>query len=220
MSDVGSPPPVQIGEQAPDFTLPAVDPPRLISLSDYRGRSAVLLALFRGVWCPYCRRQVALLSRNQEKLRHLGVDSVGVIATSIERARLYFSSRPTTMMLLVDPELRTHAAYRLLRVPITPEFEQVRRAVQINPTGELPQPMTPPEVRLALNRIDGFEPTDIDDEERARQVLRDAFQYAGVFLIDRSGVVRWSNLEGAVDGLAGLGRFPTEGEILRAAGAL
>jgi peroxiredoxin len=39
--------PVQPGEAAPDFTLAAVEREGTVSLDDYRGRTAVLLALFR-----------------------------------------------------------------------------------------------------------------------------------------------------------------------------
>ncbi len=42
--------PVQTGEPAPDFTLPAADREGTVSLADYRGRSPVLLALFRGLY--------------------------------------------------------------------------------------------------------------------------------------------------------------------------
>jgi len=45
-------------------------------------------------------------------------------------------------------------------------------------------------------------------------------QPKGQFLIDRDGIVRWANIECAVDGLAGVGKFPPEEEILRAARAL
>ena len=37
------------GDAAPDFTLPAVNREGVVSLADYRGRSAVLLGLFRGL---------------------------------------------------------------------------------------------------------------------------------------------------------------------------
>ena len=42
--------PVQPGEPAPDFTLPAADRSGSVSLADYRGQSPVLLALFRGLY--------------------------------------------------------------------------------------------------------------------------------------------------------------------------
>jgi peroxiredoxin len=41
---------VQPGEPAPDFTLPAAHREGFVSLGDYRGRSPVLLALFRGLY--------------------------------------------------------------------------------------------------------------------------------------------------------------------------
>lgn len=42
--------PVQPGEGAPDFSLPAVHRQGLVSLADYRGRSPLLLALYRGLY--------------------------------------------------------------------------------------------------------------------------------------------------------------------------
>ncbi len=42
--------PLQPGDRAEDFTLPAVDREGTVSLADYRGRSPVLLALLRGLY--------------------------------------------------------------------------------------------------------------------------------------------------------------------------
>ena len=53
MTTVEAKPPTQPigpGEPAPDFTLPAAHGPGSVSLSDYRGKSPVLLALFRGLY--------------------------------------------------------------------------------------------------------------------------------------------------------------------------
>lgn len=50
MEKIESRPPLQPGEPAPEFTLPAVDREGTVSLGDYRGRSPVLLALFRGLY--------------------------------------------------------------------------------------------------------------------------------------------------------------------------
>jgi peroxiredoxin len=47
---LGSRPPVQPGEPAPQFALPAAYGEGSVSLADYRGRSPVLLALFRGLY--------------------------------------------------------------------------------------------------------------------------------------------------------------------------
>ena len=39
-------------------------------------------------------------------------------------------------------------------------------------------------------------------------------------MIDRDGIVRWANIECATEGTAGVGKFPSEEEILTAARAL
>ena len=53
---------VQSGDRAPDFVVPAVHEDRTISLADYRGRTPVLLGLFRGLYCPFCRRAMAQMA--------------------------------------------------------------------------------------------------------------------------------------------------------------
>jgi peroxiredoxin len=212
--------PIQPGEPAPDFTLPAVHREGTVSLADYRGRSPVLLAMFRGLWCPYCRRQIAQLGLARERLEALGVETLGVVASTPERARLYFRFHRALIELAADPNLITHQAYGLPKPALTPEFDQARQTVRINPTGELPEAMTPPEARIALNRLDGFEPTRPDEVERERQVLQHTFQFTGQFLVDRDGFVRWVNIEGAADGIVGLGKFPTGEELLAAARVL
>jgi peroxiredoxin len=50
MAAVESRPPLQPGEPAPDFTLLAANRDGLVSLADYRGRTPVLLALYRGLY--------------------------------------------------------------------------------------------------------------------------------------------------------------------------
>ena len=50
MTAIEQRPPVQPGEPAPDFTLPAADREESVSLADYRGRSPVLLTLLRGLY--------------------------------------------------------------------------------------------------------------------------------------------------------------------------
>ena len=83
-------PPVTPGEPAPDFTLPAVDETRTVTLSEYRGRSSVFLALLVGLWCPFCRRQIAQLGTGESKLKALGVETLAIVDTAPEHARLYF----------------------------------------------------------------------------------------------------------------------------------
>ena len=50
MTTVGVQASVQPGEPAPDFNVQAAHREGFVSLADYRGRSPVLLALFRGLY--------------------------------------------------------------------------------------------------------------------------------------------------------------------------
>lgn len=204
------------GDRAPDFTLPAVHHDGTISLADYRGRSPLLLALFRGLYCPFCRRAIAQLALTGGKLRAVGVETLAVVATKLENARLYFRYRPTRLALAADPELRTFRGFRVPKPAMTEALMAELKTVKGNPTGELPEPLPLLEVANRLDEIDNFQFTKTDNEEMEHQVP----QLVGQFLLDRDGVIRWVNIEAAEEGLAGLGKFPSDEEFLAAARAL
>lgn len=48
--------PLKVGDQAPDFTLPSVEGPR-ISLSQYRNKKNVVLSFVPAAWTPVCSGQ-------------------------------------------------------------------------------------------------------------------------------------------------------------------
>jgi peroxiredoxin len=207
--------PMAPGEPAPDFALPAVAGPETISLADYRGRSSLFLALMLGLWCPFCRRQLVQLGTFEGKLKALGVESLAVVATAPENARLYFKFRPTRLRLASDPDLSTHRAYRVPKPEPTPALMQQMEVIRINPTGELPEPLPIAAAGKALQELDGYAytPTDLGDIDRQWPQLK------ALFMIDRLGIVRWAYVECASEGLAGIGKFPSEDAILGAARA-
>jgi peroxiredoxin len=216
MTVTESRPPVLPGEQAPDFTLPGVDGKEPISLADYRGRSPVFLALLLGLWCPFCRRQIAQIGTNEAKIKALGVESLGVVATTPENAQLYFKFRPTRLRLAADPELTTHRAYGVPKPVPTPELIQAFETTLVNPTGDLREPLPIMEAAAAVAKLDGYAENETDHADTQRQWPQLKAQY----LIDRDGMVRWANIECATEGLAGVGKFPSVDEILAAARAL
>ena len=209
-------PPVAPGEPAPDFTLPAVDRNENVSLIDYRGRNPVFLALMVGLWCPFCRRQIAQMGTLETKLKALGVETLAVVATPPENARLYFKFRPTRVRLASDPELSTHRAYGVPKPTPSPEFMEALASTRVNPTGELPAPLPVIEAAQAVGRLDGYAGTQTDQTDMERQWP----QLKAQFLIDRGGIVRWANIECATEGAAGVGKFPPEELILGAARGL
>lgn len=202
-----------IGKPAPEFTLPAVHREGEISLADYRGKSHVLLAIFIGLYCPFCRRNIAQLGGTQEKLRGLGVETLCVVATELDNAKLYFKYRPARVPLAADPDLVTHRAFGLPRKQVNDEYMNDLKSLPVNPTGDLPEPLPLAQLGPLLDRAEGFQrsPADLRDIERQWP------QTKGQFLIDRDGIVRWANVESATDGVEKVGRFPTDDELLAAA---
>jgi peroxiredoxin len=210
MTSTESDRPISPGEAAPDFALPAVDGAGTVSLADYRGRTPFFLALFVGLWCPFCRRAIAQLGSTQQALKASGVETLGVVATAPENARLYFKFRPTRLRLAADPDLTTHRAYGVPKPVPTPEMMQAVETTRINPGGVLPEPLPIMEASVALAKLDGYAGNDTDHSDMERQFP----QLKGQFLIDRAGVVRWRNIECETEGLAGVGKFPSTEEIV------
>jgi peroxiredoxin len=204
--------PIQSGDHAPDFVVPAVHEDRTISLADYRGKTPLLLGLFRGLYCPFCRRALAQMAASSDHLRSLGIDSLAIVGSELDNTRLYFKFRPTRLALGADPHLTTHRSYGVPRPEPTPELARMIENTYINPTGELPAPLPVPAAAAALAALDGYQNTPTDRREQELTFT----QLKGQFLIDRHGIVRWSHIE-CQEGLSGMGKSPSHDELLGAA---
>ena len=203
--------PVRAGDTAPEFELPAVHRDGNVALSDYLGGGPVLLGLFRGLYCAFCRRAVAGLGRHSANLAPLGIQTLGVVATPTHHARLYFKYHRVAISLAADPAMTTHGAYGLPKV--SPESWDL--STRINPTGELSEPLPIWEANKALGQLDQFKPTQTDREDMQRTWN----QLTGLFLIDSTGIVRWTFVE-ATDGPASMGTYPPEAELVTVARTL
>ena len=70
-------PGLQLGERAPDFTLPnAFGNP--VSLSGQLARGPVVLTFYRGAWCPYCNLELRALHGALPHIEGLGASLVAV----------------------------------------------------------------------------------------------------------------------------------------------
>jgi hypothetical protein len=85
----------------------------------------------------------------------------------------------------------------------------------VNHTGELPEPQNVFVAMETLNKRDGFELTEVDQQIAAVH----GFLLAGHFLIDRAGIIRWLQIEG-LERMSDLTKFPDDEEIMAAARAL
>jgi peroxiredoxin len=217
--------PVQPGEPAPGFELPAVSREGTVRLDDFRGSRPVLLGIFRGLDCPFCRRQIAALGAVNEDLRGKGVEALAVVTTPAERARTYLRYRPMPLLVASDEKRAVHRAYGLPRMEITEgETEWPRKAtladimaMRINPTGELPEPMDPISASKYLDAKDNIVLPESAPPDAQASI--GGPQFIGSFLVDRQGIVRWTFLE-AESGPSGFGRHPGTKEIFSAVSSL
>ncbi|NVD41591.1 AhpC/TSA family protein [Ensifer sp. HO-A22] len=213
--------PLQPGDRAPNVVLDAITQDGQISIDDFRGRKPVLVGLFRGLHCPFCRRQIAAMAQLDGVLREKGIESLTVVNTPIDRARLYFRYHPLPNLLAAsDPERVSHRAFGLPNLQFTEDEDEwphklakkTAMAMLIDMPGELPTAMDPWAASAFLDKADGYEIMQ-DDE---RMIAAGEGQLVGEFLLDRDGIVRWSFTEATADGHNMFG-MPRREELMSAA---
>jgi peroxiredoxin len=215
--------PLQPGDRAPNVVLDAITREGKIAIDDFRGQKPLLVGLFRGLHCPFCRRHIAALSQLAAELREKGVENLTVVNTPIERARLYFRYHPLPALLAAaDPERTSHRAFGLPNLEFT-ENETVwpyKIGLDVATTmkvdlPDLPEPMDPDSAAEFLATKDGYEMTEADQ----RMSATGHGQLVGQFLLDREGVVRWTFTEAAEGGRHMFGA-PNPQDLMSAAARL
>jgi peroxiredoxin len=215
--------PLQPGDRAPNVVLDAVTRDGKVAIDDFRGHRPVLVGLYRGLHCPFCRRHIAALAQLDPALREMGVESLAVVNTPTARARLYFRYHPIpTLLAASDPERTSHRAFGLPNLEFTEnETEWPRkvgmdaaRSMRVDAPGELPEPMDPtaasePQNRLRLPRL----PHVVAPQQMS---ATGHGQLVGHFLLDRDGIVRWTFTEFPEQGRY-MFTAPTLNEVMSAA---
>lgn len=107
----------QPGTPAPDFRLRAAGD-RELTLSDYRGRGAVVLWFSKGLFCPYCRRNMARLSQGYGEIQARNAEVLQITHNTIEEANLYFRNYHLAMPYLCDADRAVHLQYG---IPLEPQ---------------------------------------------------------------------------------------------------
>jgi hypothetical protein len=161
------------------------------------------------------------MGRLNPVLRERGIETLAVVNTPIERAKLYFRYHPQpNLIAAADPDRASHRAFGLPLVEFTENETiwprkvgiDVVMATRINMPEELDAPMNPMEAGKTLNEKDRYEVSEAE-----QQMLPAANgQLIGQFLLDRDGIIRWSFTEAAEDGRNMFGA-PRPEELISAA---
>jgi peroxiredoxin len=181
--------PLGLGDRAPEFTLPAADVDGTVSLATHLQRGPVLLVMLRGLYCPFCRRQISQLRPTCDTLRTSRIALLGVVIASTQRARQYFDHFPPCFPIAASPDRTLHRAYGLSEAIRSPEFRQEteRKASEILAGMGVQVPAG--KAAMTLATVGGFDMTSEDTAEMERPL-----QAGGYFLIDTAGVIRWSRV--------------------------
>jgi thiol-disulfide isomerase/thioredoxin len=109
-------PAVEVGQVAPELTIPSLDPPHVISLSDYRGR--VVYLDFWSSWCAPCRRTMPELSALRDRLPR---DDFEVVAVNVDPAnddaRRFLAQVPVSYPVGLDATARSATAFGVATLP-------------------------------------------------------------------------------------------------------
>lgn len=102
---------------APGFSLQDVKSEKTYSLSDYKGKQAVIL-FFWTTWCPFCRREIRTLNSNYQKL---AADGVEVLAINSREAKgtveNFLRGQTFDFKVLLDSDAKATDEYDIVGVP-------------------------------------------------------------------------------------------------------
>lgn len=102
----------KIGSLAPDFTLLATHGQE-ISLTDFRGKTNVIVFFIRETTCPQCRTHVAHLGRMYQQIKDAGTEVIVILGEGKEKAREYADSIGLPFPILCDPDRAVYHLYEL-----------------------------------------------------------------------------------------------------------
>ena len=100
----------KVGEMAPDFRLAAAGGGD-IALSDFLGRKNLLLWFSKGLFCPFCRRNMAHLSQAYAQFQSSDAEILQITHNTVEEANLYFRNYHLSTPYLCDPDREVHLRY-------------------------------------------------------------------------------------------------------------
>jgi hypothetical protein len=169
---------------------------------------------------------------------------LAIVASELERARLYVRHQPIRVPMAADPERLTHRAYGLPMPSMTPEIDQTwqKMRVQVDRTAVTPADLeqlraavgAARDMAQSIDAMGGADQLPLWDfvflqrrlypyemaESEQQAWTKNITLGTGQFLIDQDGIVRWVKVQATTQPPAGLGNYPSQQELLAAARTL
>jgi peroxiredoxin len=102
----------KIGSVAPDFRLPATNG-QDIALSDFHGKTNVVLFFIRETSCFQCRIHVNQLGRMYDQFREAGAEILVILGEDVDKAHKYAEGINLPFPILSDPNRDIYLLYEL-----------------------------------------------------------------------------------------------------------
>ncbi len=161
------------GQLAPDFTLPSSDGGS-VRLQERLKQGPVILAFYRGGWCPYCNLQLRAYQREFERILELGASIIAVSPQTPDASRETSEKNAVHFDVLSDVGSHIAQSYGL-SFKLPDYLQEVYKARNIalpkfNGTEDwlLPIPATfviDRDARIAMSHVDVDYRTRLDPED-------------------------------------------------------
>lgn len=103
---------LRVGDEAPDFTLPAVGPSGAsVTLSSFRGKKSVVLFFYPGDDTPVCTREACEFRDGYARFVEAGAEVLGVSGDSLDSHTRFAQKHGLPMTLLTDAGGEVAARY-------------------------------------------------------------------------------------------------------------
>lgn len=118
-----------LGQPATDFALPDITHNQTIRLSNYRGKSPVVLAFTRifteKQYCPLCFPHIKALNKAYEQFQQVGAEVLMITSTDEDQTQKVVADLGIKMPLLSNPGcevFRTYQTGQALGAPLPAQF--------------------------------------------------------------------------------------------------
>jgi len=105
-------PGIQVGEQAPDFSLINAQG-KHVTLYNELKKGPVVLVFYRGAWCPYCNMQLRSLRKNLPLFKQYNAQLLTVTPQTPDRSQAQFKKEGYPFEVLSDLDYAVLKGYKL-----------------------------------------------------------------------------------------------------------
>jgi peroxiredoxin len=169
MNATASPQTPYVGRTAPEFRLASAQGGE-IGPQDFRGAKRIVLWFSKGLFCPFCRRNMAQLGLRYPEIQAMQAEILQVTHNTLEEARGYLKHYPMKFPYLCDADRAAHERYGV-------------EMIGMNPGGFLASSGA-----VIADLVLKGETTPLPIPYIRRYVGKDTNQ--AVFVLDREGIVR------------------------------